>query len=373
MKKPRDGWQAAYKDPLRWKFPQAPDEFRISGTPRVDQSENDFCSTKLILMHCPTHDSRALANGEYPFSGHLHDKRRNWEIRLQLRFKKIPERLFFGVELGSYVPVSGTARAVQKALVSACRKIVGDVYHSQGDDPSATAGECEVPSFVMPLWAFDQFEVSEPGSEPDLTSDFSRVGKRRTDGVKAYVRDMQDTIDNFSTEKVYTFCFWGISQFLDCIRWEICGSMFPIRIDFNKLCGKPPVHITMYDIPGMTDTDKDQRHLSSKKRRCFHVAAWTGPRPASLDGQVEALVEQNDLELPEEDLLQLTTRLEELPDLMSMDDFLGDVMTPAPGPANVDLLGFDDLLGGGSSQDASAGYTAQKPPENNSTDLLGLF
>lgn len=376
MKKPRDGWQASYKDPMRWKFPQDNTDYSISGTPRVDTTENDLCSTKVLVMHCPTHDNRAMSSGEYPFSWHLQDKRRNWEIRLQLRFKKTPERLFFGVELGHYVPVSGTARAVQKALVSACKKIVGDCYHSPGDDPSKTAGESETPSFVMPLWAFDQFMVSDPGSEPDLASDLSRVGMKRADGVKAYIGAMQQTIAKFSTDKVYTFCFWGISQFLDVIRWEICGSIFPIRIDFNKLCGKPPAYITMYDLPGMSSGDKDKRHLTSRKRRVFHVAAWTGPRPACLDGKVEDYVAEkpDDLEMQEEDLLQITKSLEELPDLISMDDFLGSP-TPVQGQAdNANLLDFDFFAPSTApAKQEAAGYQAQKPKESDSVDLLGLM
>lgn len=369
---PRDGWQSSYQDPLRWKFHQSQEECFISGTPKVSHCENELCSTKALFMHCPTHEPRRTTSGEYPFSWHLGDKRRNWEIRLQLRFKKIPERLFFGLELANFVPVSGTARAVQKALVSACRKIVGECYHSCGDDPRKTSGECELPSFVMPLWAFDQFAVSDPGKEPDLADDFESVGRRRTDGAKNYIREMNDVIANFSTEKVYTFCFWGVSQFLDCIKWEICGSGFPIRIDFNKLCGRPPVYITMYDLPAVGG--QDQRHLASRKRRYFHIATWSGARPASLDslGVEEPVAVQDDIELPAEDLLQLTKSLEELPDLMSMEDMFGAPAAPAQAQS-FDLLGMDF---GAPSKDA--GYQAAAAPKAPSkqaetVDLLGLF
>ena len=35
--------------------------------------------------------------------------------------------------------------------------------------------------------------------------------------------------------EVYTFCFWGWSQFLYCIRWEITGGIVPGRTgDFNR-------------------------------------------------------------------------------------------------------------------------------------------
>lgn len=382
--KPRDGWQASYQDPLRWKFPDSSKEYYIAGDPRVDQCENELCTTKVLVMHKPSHEPARESSGEYPFSWHLGERRRLWEVRLQLRFKKVPERLFFGVELGNYVPISGTSRAVQKALVSACRKIVGDCYHTPGDDPSCTAGECELPTFVMPLWAFDQFEVSDPGNEPDLTGDLEKVGRRRTEGVRSYIRAMGDTIKSFSTEKVYTFCFWGVSPFLNCIKWEICGTMFPVKIDFNKLCGKPPVYITIYDLPGVRDTDSDQRHLPSRKRHYLRVATWSGPRPASLDGAeaedpvVAAASVEAEAELPAEDLLQLTQRLDALPDLMAMEDQGASIATSQA--ESFDLLGLDF---GAPSQApaASGGYSAAAPAEapkkpggeTETVDLLGLI
>jgi len=370
-------WQSSYEDPLRWKFPQSATELSTSGEPRVDQVENDLCSMKTLIMHRPTSDPSRETSGRYPFSRHLSERRRLWEVRFQLRFKKLPERLFFGIELGSYTPVSGTARIVQKALVSACRKIVGECYHTSGDDPASTAGECEQPTFVMPLWAFDQFEVSTPGSEPDLRQDFERVGMRRTDGVRQYIRAMNDTISSFSTDKVYTFCFWGISQFLDVLNWEICGSMFPVRIDFNRLCGSPPVYITIYDMPGLRETDADQRHLTSRKRHYLHVAAWSQKRLPKGGILLDAPVVQEcdaDDDLPTDDLVQLTKRLEELPDLLSMDD---EGPSSAGRAETFDLLGLD--FGAPPKKESQAenkaGYPSGdvKAPKVETMDLLGLL
>lgn len=369
-------WQSSYEDPLRWKFPQSTSELSISGEPRIDQVENDLCSMKTLIMHRPTSDPSRESSGRYPFSRHLSERRRNWEVRLQLRFKKLPERLFFGIELGSYTPVSGTSRLVQKALVSACRKIVGECYHTNGDNPGSTVGECEPPAFVMPLWAFDQFEVSTPGSEPDLRQDFERVGIRRTDGVRQYIRAMNDAISAFSTDKVYTFCFWGVSQFLDVLNWEICGSMFPVRIDFNRLCGNPPVYITIYDMPGWRETDADQRHLTSRKRHYLRVATWSQKRPPKGGVVFENLPEQeqqSDLvdDLAADDLEKLTAKLEELPDLISMDDCSPPSVAQAD---NFDLLGLD-LLGTAPPKDeAKAGYPSSqaKAPQVETFDLLGL-
>lgn len=107
----------------------------------------------------------------------------------------------------------------------------------------------------MPLYAFDQFQVCPRGSEPELTGDLEGLGMRRSDGAKAYVAALRKALEELSTEharaletwniggenmeksafrlgnrrkserfgglwgaQVYTFCFWGVSQFLDCVR-----------------------------------------------------------------------------------------------------------------------------------------------------------
>eukprot|EP00438_Fugacium_kawagutii_P015837 Skav230429 [mRNA] locus=scaffold1601:105166:106749:+ [translate_table: standard] len=69
--------------------------------------------------------------------------------------------------------------AAWQALVAACQA-AGECYHSNGEDPSTVlAGrESEPPTFAMPLYAFDQFEVSRKGTEPDLSGDLESVGMR---------------------------------------------------------------------------------------------------------------------------------------------------------------------------------------------------
>lgn len=234
----------------------------------------DQCDIKLLFMHRPTHEPQREKSGQYPFSWHLGKRRRLWEIRMQLRFKVIPKGpLYFGVELENFVPVPLPLRQAQKALVTSCRKIVGDCYHSAGDDPASTEGEPEPPVFVMPLWAVDQFLVSESGAEPDLTGDLEGMGMRRVEGVDAYIRAMKAVARSFSTTSVYTFCFWGVSQFLDCMKWEISGGLPGVRFDLNRLCGPPPIFLTMYDLPAGQKTE--QRHLQSLKRHFCRVAVWS--------------------------------------------------------------------------------------------------
>lgn len=283
-------WRRHYHDPLRWAF-VGNHINEANADPK--NFENNKCQVKILAMHRPTHEPWREETGEYPYAWHLAGRKRLWEIRVQLRFKQVPTgRVYFGLTLGGYTRVSGLARQVQKMLLKACTSILGDVYHSNGDDPARTSGEVEPPTCVMPLWAFDQFIVSEPGQEPDLVGDLSGLGRVRTDGLSAYRKDMQSVIDNFSTEQVYTFCFWGVSQFLDCMNWEICGGILPgVKLDFNRLAGAAPVYTAMYEMPAH-DKDADPRHLPSKKRYLWHVAMWSQRKPPT-EGVLQGLVQSN--------------------------------------------------------------------------------
>jgi len=84
---------------------------------------------------------------------------------------------------------------------------------------------------------------------------------------------MKAALGSLSTDKVYTFCLWGVSQFLDCIRWEITGGVLPgMTLDFNRLCGSPPAYLGIYEL---AKQGAETRHLKSRKRSYLRVAAWS--------------------------------------------------------------------------------------------------
>merc|ERR1719253_591083 len=112
--------------------------------------------------------------------------------------------------------MSSGVKRIKNMLLGAVRGVIGkEFHHSPGDDPETTTGEAEPPTFAMPMWAIDMFHISEIGEEPEITQDMTGIGHKRTDGVKGYIGAMQDMLDNLSCDKVYTFCVWGISQFVD--------------------------------------------------------------------------------------------------------------------------------------------------------------
>lgn len=188
---------------------------------------------------------------------------------------------------------SGSTARIKDLILTAIRTAIGkEFYQTAGDPPSSTADELEPPTFVMPLWAVDQFEISDLGQEPDLTGDLNGVGMLRTNDFKAYQREMGRVVENIDTTKVYTFCFWGVSQFIDVNMWEFKGLLPGVRMDASKLSGPPPIFVTCYEMKESDDDElladgrsRPRRHLISKKDYYFQVALWSelkSPEPEFL-------------------------------------------------------------------------------------------
>lgn len=299
--------QTDYSDPLRWMFLPSSNVIKAN-LPTATEQETDLCKfVRVVALHKPTHESWREKKGAYPYGWHLKGRKRIWEIRLQMQFKVLPQgRLYFGLELSKYVPLSQTSRQMQGVLVRALRGCVGnDLYHSPGDDPATVEGEAEPPTFVMPLWAFDQFAVNDPGQEPALCSDLTGVGYKRTEGVKSYINDVSEMVNNLRTDKVYTFCFWGVSQFLDCINWEVKG-LSPWGVDFNRFAGAAPVYVGMYERPD-EEHSKEARHLLSQKRYFFRVAMWSEYKPPPRE-ELEKMVGKQAFAEEEELSIQKSSR-----------------------------------------------------------------
>eukprot|EP00928_Gymnodinium_smaydae_P079432 TRINITY_DN63365_c0_g1_i1.p1 TRINITY_DN63365_c0_g1~~TRINITY_DN63365_c0_g1_i1.p1 ORF type:complete len:507 (+),score=103.25 TRINITY_DN63365_c0_g1_i1:74-1522(+) len=299
--------QAAPEDPVRWCFLPSGGKVGRSNMCNPVEHETERAHMRVIAMHRPTHERERDRTGDYPYSWHMQGRKRLWEIRMHMRLKQKPEGTFyFGLELSRYVPVPPAIRSVQKTMVSLCRSVVGcSLYHSVGDAPGEVEGELEPPTFVMPLWAIDQFVVSEPGEEPDLCGDFEGLGMRRTDGFSKYVAAMKEVVENLSTDKVYTFCFWGTSPFADVINWKAWGGVPGLWLNVNRFCGAPPLYVAMYELLGdeeqkqreeasvAADAPKTtavarkaavpRRHLRSQKRYYLHFALWSQKVPLDTE------------------------------------------------------------------------------------------
>jgi hypothetical protein len=155
-------------------------------------------------------------------------------------------------------------------------------------------GEVEPPTFVMPLWACDQFVVSKVGQEPDLTGSLEGKGMRRTEGIRKYLRALTAELENTSEDNIYTFCLWGISQYLDCINWEVRNVLGRKSFPFETIGGTSPMNIVCYELNKDTCTQQDVRHLRSQKNYYFNVALWSALHPPSLQAAKKLRLPQDE-------------------------------------------------------------------------------
>jgi len=243
--------------------------------------ENDNCRGEFLPIHRPTMSPELDKSGEWAHGDHFRGRKRLWELRVHFVFKEqLSGSLLVGIELEAYVPLNAGSRRLMGLTVSALRQVAGqDLYHSVGDDPSCGCGPHEKPVFMMPLWACDQMVVTPEGEMPPDLSDpnFCEYGIRRTDDRRAFVEELSKLQPR--PGDTYTFAFWGISQFLDCIKWEL-PKILPFKsIDFNLFCGAPPVQLVFYTLRQAEGAET--RHLQSRKNYYFRVALWSSERKPS--------------------------------------------------------------------------------------------
>jgi hypothetical protein len=249
--------------------------------------ENDFVKGKFRAMHRATYDRDLDKSGEYSCGEYFLGKKRLWEARLQWQFKSTPpdcKDVFFGIELEEYVPMNAGTKRMMSVLVETLKGAVGkQIYHSPGDDPSVVSGPLERPIFVMPLYANDQFIVTPPGEEPPSLMDpnMPNLGSKRVGRVNAYKKEIEELV--FKKGYTYTFNFWGISQWLDRLNWQVLMPIVGTRVDFDLFCGKPPVHVVMYTLKKDMMQDGDKRHLQPRKNYMLDLAFWSSIKRPSKE------------------------------------------------------------------------------------------
>jgi len=274
---------------------RAPREWIDMNPSKPTFRQSEFSTVKACGLVRPTHKPHM----NYPFAWHFAGKKRLWEFRMQIQFHKIPEELLFGIEIDSYSPMSSRTRMAYSLLKRLVFSYFGSgFYHSPGDDPSKTIGECEPPTFAVPLWGFDQVIVSPKGEEPDILGSLEGRGWRRTDGFRRFKSNLSNLVENLSTDVVYTFCFWGPSRFADIIRWELSGLPGGLQLSIDQLAGPLPFTMVVYDLakqgPG-EDGKTEKRHLRSRKRYYTQAAVWheafCEPPPNTVRPKLQAAVQ----------------------------------------------------------------------------------
>jgi len=248
--------------------------------------ENENCWGLWLPMFRPTADPAIDSSGAWPYGDHFRGRRRLWEHRFQLHFKKeLDGPLLLGLQFDQYVPFSGASKQMSNLVVAALKRVSGpDLYHSCGEDPKIVGADAEKPILSMPLWAFDQFIFTEAGEKPPSLNDpnFAKLGVLQTTNRKHFITKMKQL--QLQPGPTYTFAFWGISQIVDCVKWDIAGVL-PMRISFNKLCGQPPVDCTLYTLKSDKGTGgtNETRHFERRKNYLFRLTFWSSLTPLSKE------------------------------------------------------------------------------------------
>lgn len=254
--------------------------------------EGEVCSAKWLWVHKPTDNATKLESGQYPYSEHMHGRKRLWEMRWQMTFKKpIDGDLFIGIELDRFYKKSAVQRYLGESLKSAFKHASGGAYNSDGDDPERTCGELERPSIVFPLTLIDQLIVTPEGEQPpDLASPLlPNLGIRRAEDRKAFKKAIQAL--TLGPGATYTFCLWCISQFADGISWlSPSRGPFP-TIKFSDIEFHTPGYAVAYKLKACDKNRRESRHLDSRKEYLFRMAFWGSEVPPAPQ-RVRELVSQ---------------------------------------------------------------------------------
>lgn len=250
-----------------------------SNPKELHQFENAIMEGTYLFFHPPTGPETANGPDDMDYGEYFQGKLRLWEIRFQFRFKKKPDNdrdIFFGIELEEYVPLNMATLQAQRVITAGISQAIGGLYQSPGDDPRKVAGELEMPTCVLPLWAFDQFIETPENEEPPGLCDpnFPQLGKKRYRRIAEYAQEIKDLQQSFRAGPTYTMSFWGISRFMDVLNWTVIGIPIVTPMNFNTFAGKPPVHVVFYSL-ARADESGEKRHVSSRKAYLFKAAVWS--------------------------------------------------------------------------------------------------
>jgi hypothetical protein len=273
---------------------RSPQALRCSNPEEPAPFETELCSGCYMIGN-PLTSSKPEASGGWNYGEYFNGKKRLWEFRMQMKLKSPAPagELFFGIEMEEYVPMNAATKAAVNVINASINKAVGGGTHqSPGDDPLTVEGEIERPHCVFPFWAWDQIIVTPEGEDPPSIddADFPNMGIKRSQGMRFYASEVAEITKNFRPGPTYTFSFWGCARFVDVINWELVGVPIVTPMDFDKLCGRPPVHVVVYTLLPPSNADRaDRRHLDSRRITWFDMATWSSnARPTRR--RLEALV-----------------------------------------------------------------------------------
>mmetsp|Transcript_33092 Transcript_33092/g.60672 ORF Transcript_33092/g.60672 Transcript_33092/m.60672 type:complete len:463 (+) Transcript_33092:108-1496(+) len=231
---------------------------------------------RCLFIHRPVWSYDNDEDGrDYPYKQHFHGRRRLWEFRIQGHFKKRPGRLFAGIELERYVPVSWATQAAMRGMLPLVQRVLGaEVVHELGIE-----GETSLrPSVLAPIWAADNTLVHWDLAEvPDIACATLPQGLKRK-AAKEYWESLWEGEgpswgESNTDGPTYTIALWGPAQLLDIRKWVF--RKLPLTwgkdLSMEPFCGRQPAHAVIYELADSSVASGGTSQKGSRGARARHL------------------------------------------------------------------------------------------------------
>lgn len=211
---------------------------------------------------------------------YFHGKKRLWEVRFQMSFKKrVPaSSMWISSSPFERMPLGASQVAAQRWLMTMLSGVVRGAYNTPGDDPRGRhPDDVETPRTCAPFWEVDQYIPPAEGGKMCLMDPaFPNLGMTKSKCSASFKKQLRGLV--FEPGKIYTFAFWAPSQAFDLARWQVAPTV-PLAggLSLEVLNGPAPMFLSVYVLaPGL---GKDKRHLNSRTTMVWRVAGWSSQQP----------------------------------------------------------------------------------------------
>lgn len=244
--------------------------------------ETEFFSGQVIVMYEPDDGFQGGNGSDHPYYRYFSKRKRNWEFRVQGRFKRVPKGdMFIGIVLRDFNYNQAVARHSMIVKRAGMALVKYDLYLSWGDRcEAAEKPNAELSHLVTNMTAWDQIIVTPHGKPaPLLKGELHGIKEayglnleRKEMGLAEYTKAIEEFYRNINTRDTYTMCFWGVSQVIDLLGWNF---KIGTRISMARFFEDDPIHVAMYELDPAENEEDGKRHLEARKRYYLDFMFWS--------------------------------------------------------------------------------------------------
>mmetsp|Transcript_8337 Transcript_8337/g.23464 ORF Transcript_8337/g.23464 Transcript_8337/m.23464 type:complete len:483 (-) Transcript_8337:234-1682(-) len=263
--------------------------------------DGEFFEGKALVMYRPARETDAAQARRHPHSRYFSRKKRNWEFRVQGRFKRVPQgEMYIGIVLRDFNYDQAVARHSVIVRNIGVALIKYEIYISWGDRcEESKKPDAELSHLVTNMTGWDQIIVTPAGGVAPLLGGELGSGygeayglnfERKNMGLAEYSKAVEEVYQGINTEDTYTMCFWGVSQVVDVLNWNF--KMIGTTVSMVPFFEDCPIHVAMYELEPAEPGQDPKRHLESRKRYYLDFMFWSNsvkcPKLASRYNFIDA-------------------------------------------------------------------------------------